>query len=253
MTPRVLIVDDLPEALAMLEHAVRLAFDTVSCALADGVAAAIRHLEAGTFDLALVDLHLGDGQGVEVIAALAERQPACTVVVATIFDDDDHLFRALQAGAQGYLLKDRAADWLASQLRGIAQGQPPLSPAVARRLIRHFQQGAGPGTTLALTGFPASAPASWPAGRPASSGSPHGGGAPPSTVVPAPPAPAEPLTPREREVLGMLAHGVYIGDIARVLGISRHTVGDHVKNIYRKLNISSRAEAALEARGMGLA
>lgn len=232
MTTRVLIVDDLPEALAMLEHAVRLAFETVSCVLADSVAAARACIEAETFDIALVDLHLGDGQGVDVIAALAERQPACTVVVATIFDDDDHLFRALQAGAQGYLLKDRAADWLSGQLRGIAQGQPPLSPAVARRLIRHFQHGSGLASGPASIGSPA--PAVPP--RPA-----------------APPAPAEPLTPREREVLGLLAHGVYIGDIARVLGISRHTAGDHVKNIYRKLNISSRAEAALEARGMGLA
>jgi DNA-binding NarL/FixJ family response regulator len=253
MMTRVLIVDDLPEALAMLEHAVRLAFESVHCAQADGVAAAKRRIQAETFDLALVDLHLGDGQGVEVIAALAERQPACTVVVASIFDDDDHLFRALQAGAQGYLLKDRAADRLAGQLRGIAQGQPPLSPAVARRLIRHFQQGAGPAVAAALTALTAPAAASRPVDPPAVGGFLPVAAAPRSGVPPAPPAPAEPLTPREREVLGLLAHGVYIGDIARVLGISRHTVGDHVKNIYRKLNISSRAEAALEARGMGLA
>jgi DNA-binding NarL/FixJ family response regulator len=71
--------------------------------------------------------------------------------------------------------------------------------------------------------------------------------------MPLPPAEREDLSAREREVLGLLAQGVRIADIGQALSISRHTVGDHVKNIYRKLNISSRAEAALQARGMGLA
>ena len=138
------------------------------------------------------------------------------MVVASIHDDDDHLFQALQAGAQGYLLKDHPTAWLALQLRGIAQGQPPLSPAIARRLLRHFQ-------------------------------------APPPTPAQSPAAPAvTDLSARERDVLGLLAQGVRIADIGIALGISRHTVGDHVKNIYRKLNISSRAEAALQARHLGL-
>ena len=252
---RVLIVDDLPDALDLLEQAVRLAFEAVECARAEGVAAALARIATDSFDLALVDLHLGDGHGAQVIAALAEHQPDCTAVVASIFDDDDHLFRALQAGAQGYLLKDRAPDWLAGQLRGIAQGQPPLSPAVARRLIRHFQ-GAAAGVAPSAGAAPAPPPAPWaqssqappgqvgmpPSARPSASSTP-------ARCV----APAETLTPREREVLGLLAKGVHIADIARLLGISRHTVGDHVKNLYRKLNISSRAEAALEARGLGLA
>lgn len=138
-------------------------------------------------------------------------RPACAVVVASIFDDDDNLFQALQAGAQGYLLKDQSTDWLARQLQGMAEGQLPLSPAVARRLLRHFRQPpAATGDDLAE------------------------------------------LSPREREVLGLLAQGVHIADIGKALAISRHTVGDHVKSIYRKLNISSRAEAALRARSMGL-
>jgi DNA-binding NarL/FixJ family response regulator len=248
---RVLIVDDLPDALDLLEQAVRLAFEAVECVRAEGVATALARIAKDPFDLALVDLHLGDGHGAQVIAALAEHQPGCTAVVASIFDDDDHLFRALQAGAQGYLLKDRAPDWLAGQLRGIAQGQPPLSPAVARRLIRHFQ-----GAAASAGAAPAPPPAPWAQPLQALSG--QGGIPPPARLaVSATPAscatPAETLTPREREVLGLLAKGVHIADIARLLGISRHTVGDHVKNLYRKLNISSRAEAALEARGLGLA
>lgn len=205
----VLLVDDLPEALALLETVARTAFADAQCMKAASVMQALQLLQTQAFDVALVDLGLPDGDGLQVIVQLQHLQPACAPVVATIYDDDAHLFEALQAGAQGYLLKDQPADWLAQQLRGIFSGQPPLSPAIARRLLRHFQ----------------------------------------------PPTPASSqadLTSRERGVLGLLAQGERIADIAAQLAISRHTAGDHVKNIYRKLNISSRAEAALRAKGMGL-
>ncbi len=215
----VLLVDDLPDALAMVHTAVQQAFPGARCNCAGSLAQALALLDGGqAFDLALVDLSLGDGHGVQLIAQLNRRQPGCTVVVSTIHGDDDSLFQALQAGAQGYLLKDHPASWLAQQLQGITQGQPALSPAIARRLLRHS---------------PPPAPA--PAGAPA----------------PAASAPA--LTPREREVLGLLAQGVRLADIGTALGISRHTAGDHVKNVYRKLNITSRAAAALHARQLGLA
>jgi DNA-binding NarL/FixJ family response regulator len=220
---QVLIVDDLPDALDMLDQAVRQAFGIVTVVRAEGVGAANRATQVTRFDLALVDLHLGDGHGGEVIAALVREQPECRVVVATIFDDDDHLFHALQAGAQGYLLKDRAPEWVGGQLRGIAQGHPPLSPAIARRLIRHFQPQPQPQSERTAV-----------------------------TTEMAPVTSTASLTPREREVLTLLAKGIHSGEIARLLGISRHTVGDHIKNLYRKLNISSRAEAALEARDRGL-
>ena len=234
----ILLVDDLGDALAMLEDAIRAAFGPLPCTLARSVHEAQAVLDAAerdgiVFDLALVDLALGDGSGLEVIAQLARCQPACTVVVASIHDDDDHLFQALQAGAQGYLLKDHPTDWLALQLQGIAQGQPPLSPAIARRLLRHFH-GTAPGAALApATATTAFAPA-------------------PAAAPPPLPPLGTCLSTREREVLGLLAQGVRIADIGAALGISRHTVGDHVKNIYRKLNIGSRAEAALQARSLGL-
>lgn len=209
---RILIVDDLPEARAMLDEVARSAFPNAQRHLAGSVAEARELVGAAAFDLALVDLGLGDGYGTEVIALLTATQPACVVVVASIFDDDDNLFQALQAGAQGYLLKDHPSEWLSRQLTGIADGQPALSPAIARRLLRHF----------------------------------HGAGTPDGL------AEATDLSPREREVLTLLAKGIRIAEIAAGLAISRHTVGDHVKNIYRKLNISSRAEAALRAQSLGL-
>ncbi|MBH1963312.1 MAG: response regulator transcription factor [Comamonadaceae bacterium] len=210
-----LLVDDLPDALAIVEAATLAAFEGVQCSSAHGVREALALIDTQPFELALVDLSLGDGHGRDVIQRLSQRQPDCAIVVSTIHDDDENLFQALQAGAQGYLLKDHPIPWLTSQLRGIVQGQPPLSPAIARRLLRHFQSTPSRGQ---------------------------------HTV-----AGEEQLSTREREVLGLLAQGVRIADIGESLGISRHTVGDHVKKIYRKLNISSRAEAALRARGMGLA
>ena len=216
---RILLVDDLSDALAMLQDAIHAAFGHVPCTSARSVHEAVHVIDTGTpFDLALIDLALGDGSGLDLIARLAQCQPDCAVVVATIHDDDDHLFHALQAGAQGYLLKDQPTDWLAAQLRGIAQGQPPLSPAIARRLLRHFQAPALVNAQM------------------------------PELAAPA----ATDLSTRESEVLGLLAQGVRIADMGVALGISRHTVGDHVKNIYRKLNITSRAEAALQARHLGL-
>lgn len=209
-----LLLDDLPDALAIVEAAVREAFNHVECTTARSVREALELIDRKAFDLALVDLSLSDGHGRDVIVQLAQRQPQCAIVVSTIHDDDENLFQALQAGAQGYLLKDHPVSWLATQMKGIVQGQPPLSPAIARRLLRHFQK--------------------------------------PPTKAP-PTEGKEELSTREREVLGLLAQGVRIAEIGETLGISRHTVGDHVKNIYRKLNISSRAEAALQARSMGLA
>ncbi len=209
----VLIVDDLEDARELLNELVNAGFPQAVVTIADSVAAARTAIAGRRFDLALVDLSLGDGFGTEVIALLRQRQPACMAVVASIHDDDERLFAALQVGASGYLLKDQPAELTLRQLQLIADGQPPLSPAVARRLIQHFQ------------------------GRQQSE---------PGPVV------EEALTPREREVLGLLARGFTLTDIARQLEISRYTVGDHVKNLYRKLDISSRAQAALHAQRFGL-
>jgi len=205
-----LLVDDLPEALRFMSNLAAQVFPDLEQVHAKAFQAAQAAIHSHGFQLALIDLELGDGNGTDLIALLAARQPDCICVVSTIFDDDDRLVSALKAGAQGYVLKGQAPELIAMQLQGTRQGQPPLSPAIARRLIRHFQE------TVAVPGNEAS------------------------------------LSSREREVLGLLAKGLRVIDIAQALGISRHTVGDHVKSVYRKLNIGSRAEAALEARRLGL-
>jgi DNA-binding NarL/FixJ family response regulator len=214
-----LVLEDLPESQNMLLALLQDTFEGIAVHCAASVAEALACLARQHFDLALIDLALPDGDGITVIEALSAKDPHCMIVVATIFEDDAHLFPALRAGAQGYLLKDEEPERLAAQLHGIVHGRPPLSPAIARRLLRHFQEP-----------LPETLPVM------------------PTEVVGQPLA----LTLRERTVLLELSRGVTIAKIAECLGISRHTVGDHVKNIYRKLNITSRAQAALQARNLGL-
>ena len=178
---------------------------------------ALEMVNAVRFDVAMVDLGLPDGSGVEVVQALREKQPDVQSVVVTIHDDDDHLFPALQAGAFGYLLKEQSREQLAEQLQRIAQGEPPLSPSIARRVIQYF-------TAQARLQPPQ-----------------------PDNVTP-----HVQLTDRENEVLLRVAKGFTLPEIGAQLSLSRHTIADYVKQIYRKLNVSSRAEAALEAQRLGL-
>lgn len=203
---RALVVDDLASSRDWLARAAQLAFAGIEIAQAASLAEAFALCEPAP-PLALIDLGLPDGSGVRLIERLHPRGTLC--VVATVFDDDAHLFPALHAGAQGYVLKDQTPEALAAMLAGIASGQPPLSPSIARRLLRHFQ--------------------------------------------PAAPAPAEAaLTARETEVLRLIAKGLSVGDVAELLGLSRHTVAGYLKDIYRKLAVGTRAEATLEAMRRGL-
>ena len=206
-----LVVDDLPSSRDWLAQALGLAFPGIAVAQAGSLAEADAAMESGVPPLALVDLGLPDGSGVQLIQRLLQRDPACVCVVATVFDDDAHLFPALAAGAQGYVLKDQSPQALAAMLQGIAAGQPPLSPSIARRLLRHFQP------------------------------------------VPLPTAAEEPaLTARETDVLRLVAKGYSVPEVAQALVLSRHTVVGYLKDIYRKLRVSSRAEATLEATRRGL-
>lgn len=135
---RALVVDDLSEARQWMVKALQAAFSGIEVETATNLAEAFARIEAPP-QLALIDLGLPDGNGTQLIEALRARGAETLCIVSTVFDDDAHLFPALRAGAQGYVLKDRDRDTLAGMLRGIAAGQPPLSPSIARRLLRHFQ------------------------------------------------------------------------------------------------------------------
>lgn len=242
MAVKVLILEDNPVARSFLARVVRESFsDQILITEAGDLESARRHVALtggaqglhGTdpFKLILVDLELPDGNGMELLAELSQY-PA-TKIVTTLYSDDDHLFPALQCGADGYLLKEDRFEVLVEELQKIVRGQPPLSPAIARRLLTHFRSG-GDGQAPDSGFMPATA---FTTSKPV-----------PMERVPD----HERLTPRESEVLTYLSKGFTIKEIASLMGIKWFTVNDHIKSIYKKLNVSSRAEAAVLASKQGL-
>lgn len=204
-----LVVEDVPAAREGLATVLRDAYAGIAVEAAGSLHEARMLLRGLKPDIALIDLGLPDGSGAQLIEQLTHELPSCHCVVTTIFADDVHLFPALRAGAQGYLLKDQPRARMVQALQGIVAGEPPLSPVIARRLLQVFA---------------------------------------PDTQA----QPATRLSPRERETLTLIAKGFKLPDVAAQLGITRNTAADFVKSIYRKLNVSSRAEATLEAARLGL-
>lgn len=203
----VLILEDHLDAQQWLRSAAQLAFPDTQIEVVDRVETALSSIGEQPLDLALIDLNLPDGSGVEVIKTLLDLQPQAQAVVTTIYDDDQYIFPALRAGADGYLLKDQSKESLADSLQGIVKGQPPLSPAVAAKIMRYFSSS---GDQMAL------------------------------------------LTKREKEVLKLIAQSLTLKEVAEKLFVSENTTATHVKKIYSKLNISSRAEATRIAERSGL-
>lgn len=268
MAVKVLILEDNPVARSFLCRVVRESFsDAILITEAGDLETARRQLAlhpppmastapgsppaspptSGHFKLMLVDLELPDGNGMELMAETSDY-PA-TKIVTSLYSDDEHLFPALRCGADGYLLKEDRFEVLVEELQKIVRGQPPLSPAIARRLLSHFRTGtlAQPcGQSTGTGNVPSSrfaVASDFTASKPLSLHADAGNLAP---------IDHEPLTPRESEVLTYLSKGFTIKEIAGLMGIKWFTVNDHIKAIYKKLNVSSRAEAAVLASKEGL-
>lgn len=248
MAVKVLILEDNPVARGFLCRVVRESFSDVGSITEvsdlDAARRLLGHAPGGRaqpgaepFQLILVDLELPDGSGLELLTELG-GYPA-TRIVTTLYSDDEHLFPALQCGADGYLLKEDRFEVLVEELQKIVRGQPPLSPAIARRLLNHFRtEGVTPAGSQHAGAVHAAEP-----------------GAPTAHATMAGAANTldhERLTPRESEVLTYLSKGFTIKEIASLMGIKWFTVNDHIKSIYKKLNVSSRAEAAVLASKQGL-
>lgn len=205
----ILLIEDFEEIRLWLAGLLREAFGEVSITESATVAQAFSYLNIRTYDLIVIDLNLPDGTGVDILQRIKAQGSTAHCIVATAYDDDAHLLPALHAGADGYLLKDQPGEQLIRDLIGILNGAPPLSPPIARRIMRLAKQE----PVVALT---------------------------------------VPLSVREEEVLTYIAKGLNRGEVAKVLNVSSHTVTSHVRSIYSKLDISSRAEATVEAIRRGL-
>ncbi len=134
----VLVVDDLAASRSWMAAALDLAFPGIARSEAGSLAEGLLAVDPPPA-LAVIDLGLPDGSGLQLIEVLRRAPDPPLCLVATVFDDDGHLFPALRAGAEGYLLKDQSVEAVADALRGIAAGRPPLSPSIARRLLAHFR------------------------------------------------------------------------------------------------------------------
>ena len=218
----ILILEDLKDAQRWLADAARRAWPDAEIQFYSTLRSACQALDERAPQLCLVDLQLPDGSGVDFIRQCRQQHPDAQLVVATMYDDDMHLFPALQAGANGYLLKEDPQEQIASALLGIVKGVPPLSPQIAQRMLGYFQQ-APQGAAPEL----------------------HRRGLPEVDNV-------ERLSAREQEFLLVIGNGYKTAEAADMLGVSYHTAAKHIKNIYAKLGISSRAQAVQEAIRMGL-
>lgn len=146
-----LLVEDNPDAREWLGKCLAEAFPAYEVKTAADFNHGNGLIRNHTFNLALIDLRLPDGNGMDLIRLLRSTTPQCQVVVATIYDDDKNLFAALKAGAQGYILKDQDKDKIISHLLGLQQDRPAISDATSRRLINHFNQQGNELTQFRLT------------------------------------------------------------------------------------------------------
>ena len=165
---------------------------------------ALKEIPRRQVDIVLMDIQLPDISGIECTARLKQMLPAVQIIMVTVYEDTERIFKALRAGACGYLLKRCTPEELVSAIREVRQGGAPMSREIARKVILSFQE--------------------------------------PVTAA----AEVEGLSPREREILELLAEGFPNKQIASRVGLTDGTVRWHLRHVYHKLHVRSRTEAALK-------
>jgi DNA-binding NarL/FixJ family response regulator len=211
-TIRVLIADDHQLFRDGLKALLLSAPDTEVLGEAATGKEAIQLAAESQPDVILMDLQMPDMDGIEATRHIVRTNPRINVLMVTMFEDDSSVFAAMRAGARGYVLKGAKHDEMLRAIRAVSSGEAIFSPSIAARMMSFF---AASRSVLPEEVFPD-------------------------------------LTDREREVLNLIARGDSNADIANALAISVKTVRNHVSNIFSKLQVADRAQAAIRAREAGL-
>ncbi len=208
----VAIVDDHPIVRAGLRTILAASDDIAVVAEGGSGCEALQLVAEHAPDVLVLDIHLPDKSGIDVTRQLRTQNSPTAILILTAHDDSQLIFELLENGAIGYVLKDEALETLANAVRAVAGGKSWLSPTVASQVVRRVvrQQ-----TKMAQETFAATT--------------------------------SENLTPRELEILCLLAEGLDNTAIAERLTLTKRTIQNHISNIYGKLGVTSRTEAVLYA------
>lgn len=209
---RVLIVE--PDEIRMRHYMLELMQDSAFhlAATAPSKRRAMPLIDRTPVDLAVVNARLPDGCGAEITRAVLKKNPDAHILIATDVSEENTVMQSVEAGADGYILVTDDAPRISDSLKVMAAGGSPVSPLIARSVLRALHSR--------------------------------------NTAAPAPAS--DILSRRELDIMGLLAKGLMLTAIAEILSISEHTVTTHVKKIYKKLNVHSRGEAVYEARQLHL-
>ena len=214
---KLILVENDPNVRFRLERTLENLLDIHVIASAPSQREAFALTSQFKFQMLVVDLDLPDGFGLDLIRKTASEQRDIDIMVLANSNDDPHIVSAIESGATGYVLKSEIETHLVSAIRLLTAGGSPVSPSVAKSVLRALRTYTASSAERTTTNIQ-----------------------------------TNPLSERESEILQLLAKGMSFNEIGDILTISPHTVTAHIKKIYRKLQVHSRGEAVYEAAQMGL-
>ncbi len=209
---RIYVVEDQPKIIKNLMKLLRDSDEIEIVGTSMSGEDALEGIEDTKPEVILLDLGLPQMSGIDVTREVKKKHPEIEVLIFTIFDEEDKVLEAIGAGASGYLLKGMEAEKIVEAIRDVHDGGSVIQPSLARSLLRHFRAPVDKGKEEPY---------------------PH-------------------LTPREAEILQIIAKGLSNAEAAKVLEISRATIRTHLEHIYAKLSVSNRVEAVTEGIRQGL-